>query len=90
MMDIARDILEQKDEFYNIAKLYLSKIEEVDFEIDTVVNKSISILLNHEFIVTPCIEIKIKIYCKDDEIYLYCLYLSYNKEFIDEFLILNS
>jgi hypothetical protein len=90
MMDLHKHISEDKEEWYHLAIEYYYNIDEEHLKnIDTIVPKSISILMNHEFIPAPCIEIKIKLIFQDRQkrISYYCLYVNEKKEFIDEFLI---
>jgi len=49
--------------------------------------KSISILIDHDFIPTPCIEIKLELLTDQIKEGNYILYVNEKKEFIDEFLI---
>lgn len=81
-------ILENKERFYLLALEYYYKIDE-DYVNNTekVDNKSISILMDHEFIPTPCIEIRLEIYHKDNNSSYYFVYFDEKKEFIDEFFI---
>jgi hypothetical protein len=82
------NILENKERLYLLAVKYYYKIDE-DFlnNTDKVINKSISILIDHEFIPTPCIEISLEIYHKDNHSSNYFVYFDEKKEFIDEFFI---
>ncbi|KAF2509885.1 hypothetical protein [Flavobacterium foetidum] len=51
-----------KKEFYNLATQYFQNIDSQEYEdlkFDSVISKSISILIDHDFIPTPCIEIKL-------------------------------
>jgi hypothetical protein len=51
-------------------------------------SKSISILIDHDFIPVPCIEIKLEIVKDQKKAGNYFLYVYENKDFIDEFLII--
>jgi hypothetical protein len=89
-MDIYKKVLDKKEEFYHLAiKYYYNIDEEYLDDISKIVPKSISILIDHEFIPTPCVEIKIQLYHLDESIGVtsYYLYVTEEKEFIDEFLI---
>lgn len=55
---------------------------------DNIVSKSISILIDHDFVLTPCIEIKLNILQNKNKMGNYSLYSNKQKEFIDEFLVL--
>lgn len=89
-MDKFKNILDNKEELYRLAIKYYYNIEEEYLEhINKIIPKSISILIDHEFITTPCIEIKIQLYHNDEKLdnASYYLYVNEEKEFIDEFLI---
>lgn len=88
-MDSYKDILGKKEEFYNLAIKYYYNIDKEFLEdISKIVPKSISILVDHEFIPTPCIEIRLQLHHQDDDVNVssYYLYINEEKEFIDEFL----
>lgn len=56
--------IENKDEYYNHAIEYFNKITVEDHNcgnFDNIVPKSISILIHHDFIPAPCVEIKLDI-----------------------------
>lgn len=88
-MDYYKDILDQKEDFYSLAMTYYYNIDQeyID-DISKIVPKSISVLIDHEFIPTPCIEIKLQLHHKEENegISSYYLYVNEKKEFIDEFL----
>lgn len=82
--------IENKDEYYNHAIEYFNKITVEDHNcgnFDNIVPKSISILIHHDFIPAPCVEIKLDILQNKKKVGNYFLYISEQKEFIDEFLI---
>lgn len=83
------NIIEDKDLYYNLANNYLKKIDsiELDIDFDKIIPKSISILVDHDFIPTPCIEIKLGLFKDQKKTGNYFLYVDEKKEFIDEFLI---
>ncbi len=56
-------IVENKNDYYKLASEYLKKIKtiELDVDFDEIIRKSISILVDHDFIPTPCIEIKLEL-----------------------------
>lgn len=88
-MNSYKDILDKKEEFYNLAiKYYYNIEEEILVDISKIVPKSISILVDHEFIPTPCIQIRLELHHQDDDVNVssYYLYINEEKEFIDEFL----
>jgi len=87
-MDLHKNIAENKEEFYNLAIQYYNNIEHEFKEADSIIPKSISIVIDHEFISTPCIEIKLELYSQDHQkkIGNYYLYLNMEKHFLDEFL----
>ena len=80
-------ILKNKDEYYIIAGEYLKKIDFTDINFDKIIPKSISILIDHDFIPTPCIEIKLELFKDQKKTGNYFLSVDEKKEFIDEFLI---
>jgi hypothetical protein len=91
-MDLHREITENKEEYYNLAiKSYcnINTEEYMNKMISSIVPKSIAILIDHLFIPTPCLEIKIEIYHIEEQkgVSSYLLYIDEKKEFIDEFLI---
>jgi len=83
------NIIQHKDLYYNLANNYLKKIDsiELDIDLDEIISKSISILIDHDFIPTPCIEIKLELFKDQKKTGNYFLYVDEKKEFIDEFLI---
>ncbi|MCC9061947.1 hypothetical protein [Flavobacterium piscisymbiosum] len=83
------NIIQDKDLYYNLANNYLKKIDsiELDIDFDKIISKSISILVDHDFIPTPCIEIKLELFKDQKKTGNYFLYVDEKKEFIDEFLI---
>ncbi|EJL59511.1 hypothetical protein [Flavobacterium sp. CF136] len=87
-MDLHKNIVENKEEFYNLAIQYYNNIEDEFKEADSIIPKSISIVVDHEFIPTPCIKIKLELYSQDQQKKTgnYYLYLDMAKHFIDEFL----
>jgi hypothetical protein len=92
-MDLSINILDNKEDFYNLAiEFYYNIDEEYQDSIAKIVPKSISILIDHEFIPTPCIEIRIELYHEEKTFKnsSYFLYVNQEKEFIDEFLIDNN
>ncbi|WP_343695762.1 hypothetical protein [Flavobacterium sp.] len=89
-MHLLERAFHNKKEFYNLALEYFHNInseEYQDIEFDNIVSKSISILIDHNFITTPCIEIKLELSKDEKKTGNYFLYVNENKEFIDEFLI---
>jgi len=82
------NIIQDKDLYYNLANNYLKKIDsiELDIDFDKIISKSISILIDHDFIPTPCIEIKLELLKDQKKTGNYFLYIDEDKEFIDEFL----
>jgi hypothetical protein len=92
-MDLNKAILEEKEEYYNLAikNYYNINTEEFNNVIRSIVPKSISVLIDHPFIPTPCLEIKIELHHKEtqNEVGYYFIYIDENKELIDEFLISN-
>ncbi|CAM3752208.1 hypothetical protein [Flavobacterium chungbukense] len=61
-MDLLEKAFHNKKAFYNLGLEYFHNInseEYQDIEFDNIVSKSISILIDHDFITTPCIEIKL-------------------------------
>ena len=86
-MNLHKDIIESKEEFYNLAIEYYNNIDKEYLQECLVIPKSISILLDHDFIPTPCIEIKLEFLKDQKKEGNYFLYVNEKKEFIDEFLI---
>ncbi|MFV8344429.1 hypothetical protein [Flavobacterium sp. XS2P39] len=91
-MELHKNITENKEEYYHLAIKYYYNINTEEYlnnRISSIIPKSISILIDHQFIPTPCIEIKIELHHKEEHkgISSYFLYVNDKKEFIDEFLI---
>ena len=86
-MNLHKAIIESKEEFYNLAIGYYNNIDKEYLQECLVIPKSISILIDHDFIPTPCIEIKLELLKDQKRTGIYFLYVDENKEFIDEFLI---
>ncbi|PIF31602.1 hypothetical protein CLU81_2104 [Flavobacterium sp. 9] len=82
-------ILKNKEEYYRLAIEYYDNIDEEYREECLVSPKSISVLMDHDFIVTPCIEIRLELLSQDEQktIGNYFLYTDEEKQFVDEFLI---
>lgn len=90
-MDLLERISHNKKELYNLALEYFRNINPEQYEyiqFDNIVSKSISILIDHDFIPTLCIEIKLNILQNQKEVGDYFLYINEEKEFIDEFLVM--
>lgn len=88
-MNSYKDILDKKEEFYNLAIKYYYNIDKEYLDnISKIVTKSISILVDHEFIPTPCIQIRLELHHQDEgmDVSSYYLYVNEENEFIDEFL----
>ncbi|MEG2100982.1 MAG: hypothetical protein RRY99_05680 [Flavobacterium sp.] len=88
-MDLLEKTISNKKELYNLALEYFYNInpkQYEDIQFDNIVSKSISILLDHDFIPTQCIEIKLEFYKNQIKTANYFLYVDEKKEFIDEFL----
>ena len=65
-MDLYKNIIENKEMLYNRAIEYYNNIEKECIEKECIekeliILKSISIIIHHEFISTPCIEIKLEL-----------------------------
>lgn len=77
------------EEYYQLAKDCLQSIDSKIYKNINceIVPKSISILIDHDFIPTPCIEIKLELLKDQKKTGSYFLYVNQKKEFIDEFLI---
>lgn len=91
-IDLNKFINGDVNEYYNLAMEYFNKISIQEYqrdEFNTIIPKSISILVDHNFIPTPCIEVKLVFLQDQKEIGAYFLYINEKKEFIDEFLIIN-
>lgn len=91
-IDLNKFINGDVNEYYNLAMEYFYKISIQEYqrdEFNTIIPKSISILVDHNFIPTPCIEVKLVFLQDQKEIGAYFLYIDEKKEFIDEFLIIN-
>ena len=66
-MDLHKNIIENKEKFYNLAIQYYNNIEDEFKEADSIIPKSISIVIDHEFISTPCVQIKLQLYSNDEQ-----------------------
>ncbi|MFH6945884.1 hypothetical protein [Flavobacterium sp. FlaQc-50] len=89
-MDLNKLIIENKNEYYNLAIEYLKRIDIEEYgqgEFNTSIPKSISVLIDHDFIPTPCIKIRLNLLLDQKETGKYFLYINQEKEFIDEFLM---
>ena len=82
-------ILKNKEEYYRLATEYYNNIEAESREECLTSPKSISIVMDHDFIVTPSIEIRLELLSQDEQktIGKYFLYIDEEKQFVDEFLI---
>jgi hypothetical protein len=82
-------ILKNKEEYYRLATEYYNNIEAESREECLASPKSILILMDHDFIVTPCIEIRLELRSQDEQkiIRNYFLYIDEEKQFVDEFLV---
>ena len=88
-MDLLEKTIDNKNELYNLALEYFYNINREQYEdiqFDNVVSKSISILLDHDFISIPCIEIKLELYKNQIKTANYFLYVDEKTKFVDEFL----
>lgn len=88
-MDLLEKTIDNKNELYNLALEYFYNInpeQYEDIQFDNVVSKSISILLDHDFISIPCIEIKLELYKNQIKTANYFLYVDEKMKFVDEFL----
>lgn len=56
-MDIELNIIQDKADYYELAQKYLRKIASIDLtsNFEEIIPKSIAVLVDHNFIVTPCI-----------------------------------
>ncbi|WKL46249.1 hypothetical protein Q1W71_14935 [Flavobacterium pectinovorum] len=88
-MDLQKEIIENKEEFYNLAIEYYNNIDKKHRKECLITPKSISILIDHQFITTPCVEIKLELIDQDYQknIGHYFLYIDERKDFVDEFLV---
>jgi len=85
-------IYKNRKDYYSLANDYFNKIDSDKWEINflfKIVPKSISILVDHDFISTPCVEIKLLFVQDEKEVGCYFLYVDENKVFVDEFLVIN-
>ena len=87
-------ICKNKVDYYNLANDYFNKLDSDELEINDlsiIFPKSISILIDHDFIPTPCIEIRLDLYQQEQQLSncKYILYVDEKKDFVDEFLIFN-
>ncbi len=90
-MNILNLVIQNKEAYYNLASEYFNNINPEEYEnikLDNILPKSISILIDHEFILTPCIKVKMSLFQDQKEIGTYYLYVTKDKEFVDEFLII--
>jgi hypothetical protein len=81
----------KKTFYYNLAHSYYNACDKSDLEITPsfVRNKCISILLDHEFIHTPCIQIELSLFIQDGLLHVgtYTIYINeIDNNIIDEFL----
>ena len=87
-MDL-NSIHKNKNDYYKLANDYLANIDsnELDISFDEIILKSISILIDHDFIPTPCIEIRLGLQNNQIKVGNYLLYIDENKQFVDEFIL---
>lgn len=92
-MNLEHQIINHKEEYYRLATEYYNNIEaEHRTDIAKITPKSIAILIDHEFIPTPCIEIRMELFQRKSNkgIGFYSLYIDQEPKFVDEFLIIND
>lgn len=92
-MDIIETILKNKEHYYALAHSHYNSSDKSDFIITPSLakNKSISLLLDHEFIFTPAIQIQLSLFIENGllSIGMYTLYIDQSEEnIIDEFLVI--
>ncbi|WP_125717731.1 hypothetical protein [Flavobacterium ustbae] len=88
-MNLLENTIREKEELYKLAVKYFQNINSEEYEnimFDKIVPKSIAILIDHDFIPTPCIEIKLELQNNQIKVGDYLLYIDEKKEFLDEFL----
>lgn len=88
-MSLLEKTVEDKEQLYKLSMEYFQNIDVAEYEnikFNTISPKSISILIDHDFIPTPCIEIKLELLKDQRKTANYFLYINENKEFVDEFL----
>ena len=75
------NIIQDKDLYYNLANNYLKKIDsiELDINFDKIIPKSISILVDHDYIPTPCLEIKLELFKDKKKTGNYFMYVDEKK-----------
>ena len=93
-MGLLEKTVENKNGLYKLALEYFQNIEVDEYEnidLDKIIPKSISILIDHDFIPTPCIEIRLDLYQQEQQLSncKYILYVDEKNDFVDEFLIFN-
>lgn len=90
-MDLHKSIIESKEELYSLAMEYYNNIDKEYLEECLIVPRSMSIVIDHQFIPIPCVEIKLELKHQNEQKYIghYILYIDEIKNFIDEFLIIN-
>jgi len=78
-----------REKYYQLAIDCFQNIDPKVYEnsMFEIVSKSISILIDHDFIPTPCVEIKLELLKDQKKTGNYFLYVDKNKEFIDELLV---
>lgn len=89
-MDSYNNILENKEELYQLAiECYYNIAEEHRTEVIKIIPKFVAVVIDHDFIPTPCLQIAIELQhdVESKKISKYYLYVNEQKEFIDEFLI---
>ncbi|MBE8727181.1 hypothetical protein [Flavobacterium hungaricum] len=88
-MNLLENTIREKKELYKLAVKYFQNINPDEYEnitFDDLAAKSISILIDHDFIPTPCIEIRLELLRNQKRVATYFVYVNENREFIDEFL----
>nr|WP_199002202.1 hypothetical protein [Flavobacterium sp. ASV13] len=89
-MSLFEKTTENKKELYKLALEHFQNTDTEEYKsikFNVVSLKSISILIDHNFIPTPCIEIKLEFLSNEKKTVNYFLYVDENNEFVDEFLI---
>ncbi|MDW8851521.1 hypothetical protein SD960_15555 [Flavobacterium sp. MMLR14_040] len=90
-MDLHKSVIKNKEELYSLAIEYYNKIDKEYLEEYFIVPRSISIVIDHQFIPIPCVEIKLELKHQNEQKHIghYILYIDERKNFVDEFLIID-
>lgn len=82
--------IENSQLYYNLAEDNLLKVDfegvEIDSKLLNAKNKSIAILVDHEFLPTPLTVVSLDLYVADDVVGMYQIYIDEENIIVDDML----